>query len=194
MYKEEHKVSDKVQGKVTNKQPGYLLIELAPNLKGLLHQSEYSWNPNDNYNNQVVIGDVIDVAIINMNDEKESIRLSRKALMDNPWDKVEAKAGDITEAKVKEIKKNGLVVEAFGVDGFVPAAETTVEAGKALSDFYAEGDSVKVIVLDVNKNEWKLKLSIKKLQDKEEREKFEKYLKDEEISTSLGDKLKELEK
>lgn len=194
LYKENHKVSDKVQGKVTNKQPGYLLVELAPNLKGLLHQSEYSWNPNDNYNNQVVIGDVIDVAIINMNDEKESIRLSRKALMDNPWDKVEAKAGDTTEAKVKEVKKNGLVVEAFGVDGFVPSAETTVEAGKPLSDFYAEGDSVKVIVLDVNKHEWKLKLSIKKLADKEEREKFEKYLKDEEISTSLGDKLKELEK
>ena len=191
-FKENHKVSDKIVGRVTNKQPGYLLLEIAPNLKGLLHQSEYSWNPNDNYNNQVVIGDEVEVAIIQMNDEKENIRLSRKALMDNPWDKVEAKVGDVTDIKVKEIKSSGLIVEAFGVDGFIPQSETMVEGKKTLSDFYAVGDEAKAIVIDVNKKEWKLKLSIKKLVNKEERAEFEKYLKNEEASTSIGDQFKEV--
>ena len=191
-FKENHKVSDKIVGRVTNKQPGYLLLEIAPNLKGLLHQSEYSWNPNDNYNNQVVIGDEVEVAIIQMNDEKENIRLSRKALMDNPWDKVEAKVGDVTDIKVKEIKSSGLIVEAFGVDGFIPQSETMVEGKKTLSDFYAVGDEAKAIVIDVNKKEWKLKLSIKKLVNKEERAEFEKYLQNEEASTSIGDQFKEV--
>ncbi len=191
-FKDSHKVSDKIVGKVTNKQPGYLLLEIAPNLKGLLHQSEYSWNPNDNYNNQVVIGDEVEVAIIQMNDEKENIRLSRKALMDNPWEKVEAKVGDVTDVKVKEVKAAGLVVEAFGVDGFIPASETLAEAKKPLADYYAVGDEAKAIVIDVNKKEWKLKLSIKKLANKEERAEFEKYLVEEEASTSVGDQVKDL--
>ena len=191
-FKESHKVSDKITGKVTNKQPGYLLLEIAPNLKGLLHQSEYSWNPNDNYNNQVVIGDEVEVAIIAMNDEKENIRLSRKALMDNPWDKVEAKVGDTVDVKIKEVKSSGLVVEAYGVDGFIPASETTVEGKKALTDFYAVGDEAKAIVIDVNKKEWKLKLSIRKFANKEERAEFEKYLESEEASTSIGDQFKEV--
>jgi len=191
-YKETHKVSDKVQGRVTNKQPGYLLLEIAPNLKGLLHQSEYSWNPNDNYNNQVVIGDMVDVAIIQMNDEKETIRLSRKALMDNPWDKVECKVGDETNVKVKEVNPKGLVVEAFGVDGYIPLSETMTEEKKDISDYYAVGDEAKAVVIDVNKKEWKLKLSIKKLANKEARAEFEKYLKTEEASTSIGDQFKEV--
>ena len=191
-YKETHKVSDKVQGRVTNKQPGYLLLEIAPNLKGLLHQSEYSWNPNDNYNNQVVIGDMVDVAIIQMNDEKETIRLSRKALMDNPWDKVECKVGDETNVKVKEVNPKGLVVEAFGVDGYIPLSETMTEEKKDISDYYAVGDEAKAIVIDVNKKEWKLKLSIKKLANKEARAEFEKYLKTEEASTSIGDQFKDV--
>ena len=191
-YKETHKVSDKVQGRVTNKQPGYLLLEIAPNLKGLLHQSEYSWNPNDNYNNQVVIGDMVDVAIIQMNDEKETIRLSRKALMDNPWDKVECKVGDETNVKVKEVNPKGLVVEAFGVDGYIPLSETMTEEKKDISDYYAVGDEAKAVVIDVNKKEWKLKLSIKKLANKEARAEFEKYLKTEEAQTSIGDQFKDV--
>ena len=191
-FKESHKVSDKITGKVTNKQPGYLLLEIAPNLKGLLHQSEYSWNPNDNYNNQVVIGDEVEVAIIAMNDEKENVRLSRKALMDNPWDKVEAKVGDTANVKIKEINNIGLVVEAYGVDGFVPASETTVENKKSLSDFYAVGDEAKALVIDVNKKEWKLKLSIRKFANKEERAEFEKYLESEEANTSIGDQFKDV--
>jgi len=191
-FKENHKVSDKIVGRVTNKQPGYLLLEIAPNLKGLLHQSEYSWNPNDNFNNCVVIGDEVEVAIIQMNDEKENIRLSRKALIDNPWDKVEAKVGDTVDIKIKEIKNSGLIVEACGVDGFVPYSETMVEGKKNLSDYYAVGDEAKAIVIEVNKKEWKLKLSIKKLLNKEERAEFEKYLDNEEASTSIGDQFKEV--
>ena len=192
LYKENHKVSDKVVGKVTNKQPGYLLLELAPNLKGLLHQTEYSWNPNDNFNNNVVIGDEVEVAIIQMNDDKENIRLSRKALMDNPWDKVDAKLGDVCKIKVKEVNSSGLIVEAFGVDGFVPAFETLTEEKKQVSDFYAVGDEADAVVIEINKKEWRLKLSIKKFVDAEERKKLDKYLKNEEASTSIGEQFKDI--
>lgn len=193
LFKENHKVSDKIVGRVTNKQPGYLLLEIAPNLKGLLHQSEYSWNPNDNYNNNVVIGDEVEVAIISMNDDKENIRLSRKALMDNPWDKVETSIGEVLDAKIKEINKLGLVVEALGVDGIIPASETNVEdTRRDLADYFAVGDEVKAVVVEFNKKEWKLKLSIRKFANKEERKKIEKYLQNEEVTSSIGDQFEEV--
>ena len=193
LFKESHKVSDKIVGRVTNKQPGYLLLEIAPNLKGLLHQSEYSWNPNDNYNNQVVIGDEVEVAIISMNDDKENIRLSRKALMDNPWDKVEASIGDVCDVKVKEIVKSGLVVEALGVDGFIPTAETLIEdTRRDLADYYAVGDEAKAVIIEFNKREWKLKLSIRKFTSKEERKKIEKYLQNEEVTSSIGEQFEDV--
>ena len=127
-----------------------------------------------------------------MNDDKENIRLSRKALMDNPWDKVDAKLGDVCKIKVKEVNSSGLIVEAFGVDGFVPAFETLTEEKKQVSDFYAVGDEADAVVIEINKKEWRLKLSIKKFVDAEERKKLDKYLKNEEASTSIGEQFKDI--
>lgn len=72
-YVKEHKVGETVKGKVTNKLTFGLLLELADNVKGLLHQSEYSHNPNDNFNDYVVIGDEVECAILAIDEKKEKI-------------------------------------------------------------------------------------------------------------------------
>ncbi len=195
IYCDEHKVSDKVCGKVSNKLPFGLLIELAPNVKGLLHSSEYSHNPNDNFNNCVVIGDEVEAAIIKLEAKGEKISLSRKALMDNPWEKVNANVGDLVDVKVLEVKDNGLLVEALGVDGFVPASEALAEFKKndSLASYYSAGDEAKAYIIDIKPAEWKLKLSIKKHLLEESRKSFEKYLNDDEAAnTNIGDMLKNL--
>ena len=194
LYCDEHKVSDKVTGKVVNKLGFGLLLELAPNVRGLLHSSEYSHNPNDNFNDYVVIGDEVEVAIISIKAKDEKISLSRKALMDNPWSRVEANEGDLIDVKVSEIKENGLIVEALGVDGFVPTSEAVIELKKdSLAQYYAVGDEAKAYILEIKPNEWKLKLSIKKYLIQEERKSFEKYMNaEEEASTNLGDILKNI--
>lgn len=195
LYCENHKVSDKVSGKVANKLPFGLLIELAPNVKGLLHASEYSHNPNDNFNNCVIIGDEVEAAIIKIEAKGEKISLSRKALMDNPWQRVKASVGDLVDVKVLEVKENGLLVEALGVDGFVPASEALAEMKENdnLASYYAVGDEAKAYIIDIKPAEWKLKLSIKKYLIEENRKSFEKYLNEEEFAnTNIGDMLKNL--
>ncbi len=191
LYIKDHKVSDKVEGIVKNKLQYGLLLELAPEVKGLLHQSEFSHNPNDNFQNCVKINDKVEVAIININEDKERISLSRKPLLDNPWERVEAKAGDIVDIKISEVNEKGLKVEALGVDGFVPMSEALVEKGN-LSDFYAVGDTAKAIIVEIKPREWRLKLSIKKLKDEEERKSFEKHLTDKEESVTIGDAFKDV--
>ena len=192
-FVKEHKVSDKIVGKVVEKTGFGLILEIAPDLRGLLHKSEYSHNPNDNLASVLKIGDTVEVAIIGLNDAKEKVSLSRKALMDNPWERVDAKVGDVVDVKVTEVTDSGLKVEAIGVDGFVPASEAVLEKKNDLSAYYQPGDCAKAIITDINPKEWRLKLSIKKYQENESRKDFEKYLnEDESVNSNLGEMFKEV--
>ena len=188
LFIEANKVGQTIKGKVVNKLPFGLLLEIAPNIKGLLHSSEYSHNPNDNFNNHVIIGDEVEVAILAINEKNEKISLSRKALMDNPWSRVTANVGDLVDVKVLEVKENGLLVEALGVDGFIPASEALADSKKDLASYYAKDDTAKAYIIDIKPQEWRLKLSIRKYQLQEERKSFEKYLEqDDEPLATIGD-------
>lgn len=193
-YVESHKVSDKVKGKVVNKLGFGLLIELAKDVKGLLHSSEYSHNPNDNFDSYVKIGDEIEVAIIAINKKDEKISLSRKALLDNPWSKVEAKVGDLVDVKITDVNEKGLAVSTCGVDGIVPLSEAVVELKNAdLTSYYSVGDEAKAYITELNLREWRMKLSIRKYLLEEERKSYEKYLSaDETKATTLGDVFKDV--
>lgn len=185
-------VGQTVKGKVVNKMPFGLLLELAPNVKGLLHQSEYSHNPNDHYNAFVIIGDEVECAILALDPSKEKISLSRKALMDNPWARVSAAVGDLVDVKVVEVLDSGLKVETLGVDGFVPASEAlTSNQPGTVKDYFHVGDEAKAEIIEIKPAEWRLRLSIRKISEKEERKSFEKYLEEEDASLSIGDVLKD---
>ena len=191
-YAKTVKVGQTVKGKVTNKLPFGLLLELADDVKGLLHHSEYSHNPNDNFNDFVKIGDEVECAILKMDVEQEKISLSRKALMDNPWTRVHAKNGDIVNAVVTEVTENGLLVDALGVDGFVPASEALTEnQNGTVKDYYAAGDQISCEVIEIKPAEWKLRLSIKRIKEQEERKSYEQYLESEETTVTLGDMFKD---
>lgn len=194
LFAEAHKVGQTVVGKVVNKLPFGLLIELAPNVRGLLHASEYSHNPNDNFNNCVVIGDEVEAAILKIEAKGEKVSLSRKALMDNPWSRVNAQYGDLVDFKVVEINEKGLKVEALGVDGFVPTSDAIIELKNAsLESYYAIGDEGKAYITDIKPREWFLKLSIRKYLVEQERKSYEKYLEPaEEVTVTLGEKYKDL--
>ena len=192
-YVKEHKVGQTVKGKVTNKLPFGLLLELADNVKGLLHQSEYSHNPNDNFNDYVVIGDEVECAILLIDEKKEKVSLSRKALIDNPWTRVTAQQGDVVEVTVKELTDNGMLVETLGVDGFIPQNEIlTPNQNGHFKDYYSVGDKANAEIIDIRVQEWRLKLSIKKPLIREERKSFEKYLDEEEVSFNLGEAFKDI--
>ncbi len=186
-------VGQTVKGKVTNKLPFGLLIELADNVKGLLHQSEYSHNPNDNFNDFVKIGDEVECAILALNPEHEKISLSRKALIDNPWTRVTAKLGDVVDITVTEVLDSGLKVETLGVDGFVPGSEAlTSNQNGTVKDYFNPGDKAQAEIIDIKPAEWRLRLSIKRISEKEERESFEKYLEEDTENVTIGDVFKDI--
>lgn len=194
VFAEAHTVGETIKGIVANKLPAGLLIEVAPKVKGLLHRSEFSHNPNDNYASVVKIGDEVEVAILAIDLEKERVSLSRKALMDNPWAQVEAKLGDVVEVTVNEIVPKGLRVSAFGVDGFVPISESYSERIDDLTKYYTVGDKAMAEVIEINPKEWKLRLSIRRVLRAKEQADYSKYMDNEDATTTIGDIAEDLKK
>lgn len=196
LFAETHKTGDKVTGKCVNKLPFGLIIELATDVRGLLHQSEYSWNPNDNFNAFVKIGDSVESAILSIQVKEEKLSLSRKALMDNPWARVTAKEGDVVEAKIASFEQKGMIVSALGVDGFIGAFDAVPEGknGK-MDDYYSIGDIVTAVITEIDSSQWILKLSIRRHLSNVERKQFEKYLKEDKTSeekATFGDLFKDV--
>lgn len=188
-FYEAHKVGDTVTGTVFQKLPFGIIVEVAKDVRGLLHKNEFSWNPNDNFESFVKIGDEVTLSIIQMDPKKERIALSKKALEDNPWKNFTAKRGDVVSAKVTNVTKDGIEVEVQGATGFIHVSELSNERIGKPEDYFAVGDEVKAVITDANRDQWQLKLSIKRILEQQERASYEQYLEDDQEAetTTIGD-------
>lgn len=197
-FLKDHKVGSKVTGEIVQKLPFGLIVELQRDVRGLLHKNEYSWNPNDNLDSHVNIGDEITLAIIRLDEKNEKIGLSKKQLEDNPWKNVTVKRGDLTKAEVKEVTSNGLKVIVEGVDAFIPTNEALEKDHSNIEAYFASGDIIEdALVLEANPRNWNMKLSIVKAKERKDRAMFEKFLENDSddegqtIGDLIGDELKE---
>jgi small subunit ribosomal protein S1 len=189
MFYDNHKIGQTVTGTVFQKLPFGIIVELDKDVRGLLHKNEFSWNPNDNFEAYVKIGEQITLSIIQLDPKKERIALSKKALEDNPWKNVSIKRGEVVKAKVLEVSKDGLKVEVQGVSGTIEASELSNEKIGRPDEYFAAGDNVEAIVTEVSRDTWSLKLSIRRVLERAERASFEQYLGDEptDSKVTLGD-------
>ena len=80
-----HKVGDKVEGKIVRKMQYGMLIEIEKEVTGLLNRFDYSWNPNENLAGEVEVGQTIEVKITSVDKKKKQFTLSKKHLEYNPW-------------------------------------------------------------------------------------------------------------
>lgn len=197
-FLKDHEVGSEVTGEIVQKLPFGLIVELQRDVRGLLHKNEYSWNPNDNLDSHVNIGDEITLAIIRLDEKNEKIGLSKKQLEDNPWKNVTVKRGDLTKAEVKEVTSNGLKVIVEGVDAFIPTNEALEKDHSNIEAYFASGDIIEdALVLEANPRNWNMKLSIVKAKERKDRAMFEKFLENDSddegqtIGDLIGDELKE---
>ena len=193
LYLEQHRVGQKVEGTVVQKLAFGIIVELAKDVRGLLHKNEYSWNPADNFDASVVIGDKLELVILSKDGAKERISLSKKALDDNPWLNVEFSVGKDYEVLVTDVTKEGLKVAAQGVDGIINQNEISNDKIK-FEDHYQKGDRIIARVIKFDRNAWNLEFSIKRIAAEAERKEFEKYLKEDQETEAitLGDVFKDL--
>lgn len=147
-------VGDVVKATVTKVEDKQALVDVGYKYDGLIPISELSPLHVDKVSDVVAVGDTFEVKVIKLNDEKEELVVSKKAVaMESAWADLEQKmqSGEIIEAIVKEVVKGGLVVDV-GVRGFIPASMVERHFVEDFSDYKGKSLTLKVVEMDKEKN------------------------------------------
>ena len=161
-------------------------------ITGLVHINDLAWERVKRVEDVVNVGDKVTVFVGNIDAENERVSLILKDVEKEPW-KVNGdnvKVGEVLEGTVANLVNFGAFVEIFnGIEGLVHLNEITDENIAKPSDVLTVGQKVKVKVLDVNKNDRKISLSIK---DAVERSTEYLQYNDSDDDVTLGDLFKGL--
>jgi small subunit ribosomal protein S1 len=147
-------VGDVVRATVTKVEEKQALVDVGYKYDGLIPISELSPLHVEKVSDVVSVGDTFEVKVIKLNDEKEELVVSKKAVaMESAWADLEQKmqSGEIIEATVKEVVKGGLVVDV-GVRGFIPASMVERHFVEDFSDYKGRTLRLKVVEMDKEKN------------------------------------------
>jgi len=167
-------------------------VELEEGIDGLVHISDLSWTKKVRHPSEIVKkNDEIEVVVLGINREERRIALGHKQVEANPWDSFEENynIGADATGKVNRIIDKGIIVTLpLGVDGFVPNQQLGLPKGKKASEIYEVGSEVPVKVIEFDKENKKIVLSVSAyFKDKEERE-YQDYLNKQGVEkTTLGD-------
>ena len=170
---EKFPVGTKHKGRVCNITDFGVFVELEEGVDGLVHISDLSWTKKIlDVNEFVKMGEELEVVILGVDVANQRISLGRKQLEDNPWDKMEDKYKIGTETEVKVVKpiEKGIIVELPDViDSFIPASLLSTGPVRNFGELYKPGDKLNAEVIEFDKNNKKIVLSvIEYLKDKEQ--------------------------
>jgi len=164
------KVGDKVHGKVVVMADYGAFIEIAPGVEGLIHVSEMSWSAHLHSAQEFMkVGDEVDAVILTLDREERKMSLGVKQLKEDPWEKIEEKypVGSKHTTKVRNFTNFGVFVEVEeGVDGLIHISDLSwTKKVKHPSEFTKIGEPIEVQVLDIDKENRRLSLGHKQLED-----------------------------
>lgn len=135
---------------------------------GLLHVSQISWGRIEKSSNVLSVGDKVKVYILDVDKEKKKLSLSMKKLVEDPWSNADVKypVGSIVLGKVARFANFGAFVELEpGVDALVHISQISNKRINKPEDALKIGDEVKAKILDVDKENMKIGLSIKEVDE-----------------------------
>ena len=158
------------KGKVINIVDYGVFIDLNNNIEGLVRTSELDWtNKNINPNKVVSVGDEIDVAVIEIDNEKKRISLSHKQCKENPWIKFSEnnKKGDKIKSTIKSITDFGLFIGLDGdIDGLVHITDIApVEKQNQIIRTFKKGDEIEAIILSIDAERERVSLGLKQIKE-----------------------------
>ncbi len=164
------KVGDKVTGKVVVMTDYGAFVEIAPGVEGLIHVSEMSWSQHlRSAQDFLKVGDEVEAVILTLDRDDRKMSLGIKQLRENPWDKIEERypVGSKHNAKVRNFTNFGVFVELEeGVDGLIHISDLSwTKKIKHPSEFTQIGADIEVVVLEIDKDNRRLSLGHKQLED-----------------------------
>ena len=164
------KVGDKVKGKVVVMADYGAFVEIAPGVEGLIHVSEMSWSQHlRSAQDFLKVGDEVEAVVLTLDREERKMSLGIKQLKPDPWQNIEEKYGVGTKhtAIVRNFTNFGVFVEIEeGVDGLIHISDLSwTKKIKHPAEFTQIGAPIEVVVLEIDKENRRLSLGHKQLEE-----------------------------
>jgi len=163
-------IGNTVKGKVVSLTNYGCFIELEPGVEGLIHVSEISWtkhikNPSEVYN----MGDEVDAKVLSIDTDDKKISLGVKQLQPDPWDEIEEKymIGTVHKVVVQNLTQFGAFAELEeGIDGLIHVSDLSwTKVIKHPKEVVEKGDELEIKILEVSRDNRRISLGYKQLQD-----------------------------
>ena len=161
-------VGGKVQGKVVSLTDYGAFVELEDGVEGLIHVSEMSWTKRIKHPNKLLtVGDEVETVVLALDIPNRRISLGLKQIEPNPWEVIGEKfpIGTIIEGQVKNITDFGVFIGVDeGIDGLVHISDLSwTKRVKHPSEIFKKGDTVKAVVLNIDRDNERFSLGLKQL-------------------------------
>jgi small subunit ribosomal protein S1 len=169
----------RLSGAVTNLTDYGCFVEIEDGVEGLVHVSEMDWTNKNIHPSKVVnLGDVVEVMVLEIDEERRRISLGLKQCIPNPWEEF-AKAqskGDKVSGKIKSITDFGIFIGLDGgIDGLVHLSDISWnKTGEEAVRDYKKGDEISAVVLQVDPERERISLGVKQIEE----DPFNQYLND----------------
>ena len=158
----------KLTGRVTNLTDYGCFVEIEEGVEGLVHVSEMDWTNKNIHPSKVVnVGDVVEVMVLDIDEERRRISLGLKQCKSNPWQQFAEthNKGDRVEGKIKSITDFGIFIGLDGgIDGLVHLSDISWNVvGEEAVREYKKGDEIAAVVLQVDAERERISLGVKQL-------------------------------
>ena len=158
----------KLTGRVTNLTDYGCFVEIEEGVEGLVHVSEMDWTNKNIHPSKVVnVGDVVEVMVLDIDEERRRIYLGLKQCKSNPWQQFAEthNKGDRVEGKIKSITDFGIFIGLEGgIDSLVHLSDISWNvAGEEAVREYKKGDEIAAVVLQVDAERERISLGVKQL-------------------------------
>ncbi|WP_368925441.1 30S ribosomal protein S1 [Proteus mirabilis] len=160
----------KLTGRVTNLTDYGCFVEIEEGVEGLVHVSEMDWTNKNIHPSKVVnVGDVVEVMVLDIDEERRRISLGLKQCKANPWQQFAEthNKNDRVEGKIKSITDFGIFIGLDGgIDGLVHLSDISWNvAGEEAVREYKKGDEISAVVLQVDAERERISLGVKQLSE-----------------------------
>jgi len=193
---EKYPVGTTIAGRIKNITDFGVFIGIDEGIDGLVHISDISWTKRVKHPSEVFKkNQEVQAIVLNIDKQNERFSLGIKQLEADPWETIPDRypLGSIIEGPITNVTDFGLFVELEeGIEGLVHVSEISKEKIKSPVGQYKISDKITAKVINISPKDRKIGLSIKKLEEQDERSNYDDYLNSAKAATSnLGELLKE---
>ncbi len=194
----EHPVGSQIKGRIRSVTDFGIFVNVKEDIDGLVHVSDFSWTKKIKDPKEVKElykkGDEVDAVVLEIDPENERLSLGIKQLTPDIWESVPHRypTGARVKGVITSITDFGLFMELEeGVEGLIHISQLGLQRGESLRDRFKIGEEIEAEVINVDRNERRISLSMKQVKKRKEKEEYAQYLEESTDAVTFGDLLQQ---